>query len=139
MSNKNEDEEEPSPELLNIHLNPNQQIQNQNFELEQDNIQDIQNIQNSNKPKISENKNDSSRIKTNTNLNTSKVSKNSYIPQNKYENHNIQKLTYALMKDYSQLHINKDEDFMERMKFDIYKRQIRDDRINKLIEHAKGA
>ena len=134
MSNKNEEEEEPSPELLQINQNQNYQIENPNFEIEQNYIQ---NIQNSSKTKITENKNNSSRIKTNTNINTSKISKNSYIPQNKFENHNIQNLTYALMKDYSQLHINKDEDFMERMKFDIYKRQIRDDRINKLIEQNK--
>ena len=54
-----------------------------------------------------------------------------------YENFDIQQLTYSLMKDYSQLKISKDENFMERMKFDIYKRQIKEERINKLVEQNK--
>ena len=61
----------------------------------------------------------------------------SFIPLNKYEFHNIEKLKYDLTKDYNQLHVNKDENFMERMKFDIYKRQIREERINNLIEKNK--
>ena len=55
-----------------------------------------------------------------------------------YENFDIQQMKYALMKNYSQLKINKDEEFMERMKFDIYKRQIKEDKINKLIEQNKN-
>ena len=54
-----------------------------------------------------------------------------------YENFDIQQMKYALMKNYSQLKINKEEEFMERMKFDIYKRQIKEDKINKLIEQNK--
>ena len=146
MYNKNEEEEEPSPEILPSQLNQNQnnnqnlnEIENQNIENKINNNQ-LQSPTNPNqsRPRFTESKNDSSRIKTSQNLNISKVSKtNSYAPTNKYENHNIQQLTYALMKDYSQLHINKDENFMERMKFDIYKRQIREDRINKLVEQNK--
>ena len=55
-----------------------------------------------------------------------------------YENFDIQQMKYTLMKNYSQLKINKDEEFMERMKFDIYKRQIKEDKINKLIEQNKN-
>jgi hypothetical protein len=35
------------------------------------------------------------------------------------------------------LKIDKDEDFMRRMLFDIFKRQTKDERINKLIEKNK--
>ena len=79
-------------------------------------------------------------IKSNENLKKlkPKFSKSkSFISLNKYECHNIEKLKYDLTKDYNQLHINKDENFMERMKFDIYKRQIREERINNLIEKNK--
>ena len=54
-----------------------------------------------------------------------------------YENFDIAQLTYSIMKNYSQLKISKDENFMERMKFDIYKRQIKEERVNKLVEQNK--
>ena len=54
-----------------------------------------------------------------------------------YENFDIEQLTYSIMKNYSQLKISKDENFMERMKFDIYKRQIKEERVNKLVEQNK--
>ena len=41
------------------------------------------------------------------------------------------------MKDYSQLYINKDDKFLNRMKFDVYKRQSKNERIKKLIEQNK--
>ena len=40
-------------------------------------------------------------------------------------------MRYDFLKDYSYLHINKDEEFLQRMQFDIYKRQLKEDRINK--------
>ena len=54
-----------------------------------------------------------------------------------YENFDIEQLTYSIMKNYSQLKISKEENFMERMKFDIYKRQIKEERVNKLVEQNK--
>ena len=36
------------------------------------------------------------------------------------------------MKDYSQLYINKDDKFLNRMKFDVYKRQSKNERIKKI-------
>ena len=42
-----------------------------------------------------------------------------------------------LQKKFNQLYIDKRKRFMERMKFDIYKTQIRDDRTNKLINKIK--
>ena len=55
----------------------------------------------------------------------------------KYENYNIEKMRYNLVKEYSYLHIDKNENFLNRMQFDIYKRQIKEDRINKLVEQNK--
>ena len=54
---------------------------------------------------------------------------------NIYENN--EKLTYSIMKDYSQLYINKDDKFLNRMKFDVYKRQSKNERIKKLMEQNK--
>ncbi len=51
--------------------------------------------------------------------------------------YDLQKLTYSLIKDYSLIQINKDEKFLDRMKFDIYKRQSKDERINQLLEENK--
>lgn len=46
-------------------------------------------------------------------------------------------MRYDFLKDYSYLHINKDEEFLQRMQFDIYKRQLKEDRINKLVDQNK--
>ena len=54
-----------------------------------------------------------------------------------FNNFDVQSLAYSIVKDYSQLKISKDEKFMERMKFDIYKRQIKEAKINKIIEENK--
>lgn len=56
----------------------------------------------------------------------------------KFDNYNLEQMRYDLLKDYSYLHINKDEEFLNRMQFDIYKRQFREDRINKLVEQSKA-
>lgn len=41
------------------------------------------------------------------------------------------------MKEYAHLKIDKDEEFMRRMLFDIFKRQTKNERIEKLIEKNK--
>ena len=41
------------------------------------------------------------------------------------------------MKEYAHLKIDKDEDFMRRMLFDIFKRQTKDERLDKLVEKNK--
>ena len=41
------------------------------------------------------------------------------------------------MKDYSQLYINKDDNFLNRMIFDVNKRQSKNERRKKLIEQNK--
>lgn len=66
-------------------------------------------------------------------INTSLI----YQMPTKYDNYDIQQMKYTIMKDYSQLRISKEEAFLERMKFDIYKRQIKEDRVNLLVEQNK--
>ena len=77
----------------------------------------------------------------NSNTNISRISKaKTTIPNfdnSKFNNYNIQQMRYDFLKDYSYLHINKDEEFLQRMQFDIYKRQFREDRINKLVDQNK--
>ena len=70
---------------------------------------------------------------TNTHTNDNNTNNKSF-----YENFDVQQMIYSIVKDYSQLKISKDESFMERMKFDIYKRQIKEDKINKLVEQNKN-
>ena len=65
-------------------------------------------------------------IITNNNNNISHISKaKTTIPNfdnSKFNNYNEQQMRYDFLKDYSYLHINKDEEFLQRMQFDIYKR-----------------
>ena len=77
--------------------------------------------------------NKSSNININTNLrsNCSLVNNQNLKDFSQYD---IQKLSYQLIKEYSHLKIDKNERFMERMLFDIYKRQSKDDRLNKMID-----
>jgi hypothetical protein len=49
----------------------------------------------------------------------------------------MQQLSYDLIKEYSHLKIAKDEEFMKRMLFDVFKRQTKDDRLEKLIDRNK--
>ena len=81
---------------------------------------------------------------TNTNNNSitlSRVSKAktalSYYNNSKFENYNLEKMRYNFLKDYSYIHVDKTENFMKRMQFDIHKRQLKEDRINALIEQNK--
>ena len=81
---------------------------------------------------------------TNTNNNSitlSRVSKAktalSYYNNSKFENYNLEKMRYNFLKDYSYIHVDKNENFMKRMQFDIHKRQLKEDRINALIEQNK--
>jgi len=59
------------------------------------------------------------------------------LTESKYSQFDTQNLCYQLIKDYSHLKIDKDEDFMRRMLFDIYKRQTKEERMEKLIEQNK--
>ena len=77
----------------------------------------------------------------NHNMSLSRVSKaKTTLPNydnSKFDNYNLEKMRYNLVKGYSYLHIDKDVDFLNRMQFDIYKRQLKEERINKLAEKNK--
>lgn len=138
------DDEEPNPEILNKDIIQfNKQIASNK------NISNALNENNTNsnnpsltnqqsKPSITiENKPRSKEQSLNQSLNVSKANTCACAIPSKFDNFDVQQLTYSIMKDYSQLRINKDENFMERMKFDIYKRQIKEDRINQLVDQNK--
>lgn len=57
--------------------------------------------------------------------------------ESKYAQYDTQQLCYDLVKEYAHLKIDKDEDFMRRMLFDIFKRQTKEERLEKLIEKNK--
>ena len=65
-----------------------------------------------------------------------KNSLNNLLSNNNIYENNV-KLTYSIMKDYSQLYINKDDNFLNRMIFDVNKRQSKNERRKKLIEQNK--
>ena len=71
-----------------------------------------------------------------TNLSKQNSLKN-ILTNNQYNNQDSNELTYSIMKDYSQLKINKDEKFLNRMQFDVNKRQSKKERMKKLIEQNK--
>lgn len=77
-----------------------------------------------------------SKQKDSTNYNSLNNSK-SYKSSPKYQQFDLQNVTYTLMKDFCQLKIRKEEKFMERMKFDIYKRQIKEEKVNELVDKNK--
>ena len=88
--------------------------------------------------------NNNAKNNQNTNNNSitlSRVSKAktalSYYNNSKFENYNLEKMRYNFVKDYSYIHVDKTENFMKRMQFDIHKRQLKEDRINALIEQNK--
>ena len=88
--------------------------------------------------------NNNTKNNQNTNNNSitlSRVSKAktalSYYNNSKFENYNLEKMRYNFLKDYSYIHVDKTENFMKRMQFDIHKRQLKEDRINALIEQNK--
>ena len=76
-----------------------------------------------------------------TSINVSHISKArttiNNISLSKYEKFNIQKQLYDWQKTYLCLHPNINNSFMRRMEFDVYKRQIKEKEIDKLIEENK--
>ena len=108
--------------------NSNHNLNNNN--LNNNNLNNNLNINNLNNNNLNNNNNSISQFSK------SKTS-SSFYDKSKFENYNIEKMKYDFVKDYSYLHIDKDEDFLQRMQFDIYKRQFRDERLNKLVEQNK--
>ena len=78
---------------------------------------------------------------SNSNFSISRVSKaKTTIPNynaSKFENYNIQKMRYNIFKEYSSKPIDKNIEFLDRMKIDIYNRQIKEDVVNKVLEQNK--
>ena len=57
--------------------------------------------------------------------------------KNKYIKYNDELKRYYFIKEFSNLHISTEENFLERMKFDIYKRQIKEQKINDFVNNNK--
>ena len=85
--------------------------------------------------------NDQNKITLKKSFSLNPKTKNKNSLNNLLSNNNIyennEKLTYSIMKDYSQLYINKDDNFLNRMIFDVNKRQSKNERRKKLIEQNK--
>ena len=56
----------------------------------------------------------------------------------KFEKYDTEQIRYGLIKDYSFIHPEKSETFLERMEFDYYKRKNKDKKINELVEQNKN-
>ncbi len=154
------DEEEPVPEEYKeqkFQLNNNRSINNllpkNNREFSRPNTVissnpqincissiSINNNNNNNKKNIITD-NNINKTSNNNSITLSRVSKAktalSYYNNSKFENYNLEKMRYNFVKDYSYSHVDKTENFMKRMQFDIHKRQLKEDRINALIEQNK--
>ena len=67
-------------------------------------------------------------FKTNININNS---------ENKFIKYDDELKRYYFNKEFSNLHISTEENFLERMKFDIYKRQIKEKKIDDFVQNNK--
>ena len=55
----------------------------------------------------------------------------------KFEKYDIGQISYEIMKDYSNIRQDKDNDFLDRVKFDSLKRNNKNQIVNKLVEKNK--
>ena len=105
------------------------------------NVNNINNINSMNKKLYTDN-NINNKNKNNNSITLSRVSKAKTTLTNydnsKYENYNLEKMRYDFLKKYSYIHVDKDENFLNRMKFDIFKRQSKEEKINALVEQNKA-
>ena len=105
------------------------------------NVNNINNINSMNKKLYTDN-NINNKNKNNNSITLSRVSKAkttlSNYDNSKYENYNLEKMRYDFLKKYSYIHVDKDENFLNRMKFDIFKRQSKEEKINVLVEQNKA-
>ena len=58
--------------------------------------------------------------------------------KSKFEKYDTEKIRYDLIKDYSFIHAEKDDNFLERMQFDFLKRKNKEKKINELVEKNKN-
>ena len=156
------DEEEPVPEEYKeqkFQLNNNRSINNllpkNNREFSRPNTVissnpqincissiSINNNNNNNKKNIITD-NNINKTSNNNSITLSRVSKAkttlSNFDNSKYQNYNIEQMRYNFIRDYSRTNIDKDKDcnFINRMRYDINKRQLKDIEINKYIEQNK--
>ena len=141
-------EEEPVPEeYKKPSINPSydtskkfQSLSGPNIVLSsKPNTNNINNISSMNKKLYTDNNNQNKS--NNNSITLSRVSKAktslSNYDNSKFENYNIEKMRYNFLKDYSYIHVDKAEKFLNRMQFDIHKRQLKEDRINELVEQNK--
>ena len=94
------------------------------------------------RPTFNSNSNFNHNINTNNNsISLSRVSKaKTTIPNynsSKFDNYNIQQMRYNKSKEYSNIPIDMNTNFLNRMQNDIYKRQKKEDIVNRLIEENK--
>ena len=135
-------------------INSNQDkiiLENKNIiNIKNNSEQNIVNILDNNKnftffkerPTFNNNSNFNHNINTNNNsISLSRVSKaKTTIPNynsSKFDNYNIQQMRYNKSKEYSNIPIDMNTDFLNRMQNDIYKRQKKEDIVNRLIEENK--
>ena len=55
----------------------------------------------------------------------------------KFMKYDIDQIRYELVKDYSNIHSNKDNSFLQRMQFDAVKRKNKENKLNELVENNK--
>ena len=148
-------EEEPVPEeykeqKLSINSNALKQANNKRLsgankvvrsQANINNINNINNISTNKKLHTENNQNKNNNITNNNSITLSRVSKAktslSNFDNSKYENYNLEQMRYNFLKEYSNIHLDKSENFLKRMKFDICKRQMKEYKINELIEQNK--
>ena len=58
--------------------------------------------------------------------------------KSKFEKYDTEKIRYEINKDYSFIHAEKDDNFLERMQFDFLKRKNKEKKINELVEKNKN-
>ena len=146
-------EEEPVPEEYKeqkLSINSNALKQDNNKILSgankvftsKPNINNINNISTNKKLHTENNQNKNNNITNNNSITLSRVSKAktslSNFDNSKYENYNLEQMRYNFLKEYSNIHLDKSENFLKRMKFDICKRQMKEYKINELIEQNKA-
>ena len=56
----------------------------------------------------------------------------------KFEKYDTEQIRYGLIKDYSFIHAEKNNDFYERMQFDLIKRKNKEKKINEYVEKNKN-
>ena len=87
-----------------------------------------------NKINLALNKNNNNKNRRYSNINDEKIN----FDKSKFEKYDIEQMRYGLIKDYSFVHPEKDENFLERMQFDFFKRKNKETKINEFVEKNKN-